>query len=237
MRTLSLKTTLARCTVRVCAILSAALLVMEPVAPLHAQVSAAAEPPRSMQIVILDGEGALNNIQARTAREPIVQVQDHNRKPIAGAAVLFSVHGGADGAGGAFADGASTFTVTTGPDGIAHAPGLAPNASKGAWQIEVTASLGALTAATVINEINFIPLPPPAVSSNTAAPVAPAPHGFFSKPIMITSGLIIAGAIIGIVVAETQGNGPTKITPGTGTVGPPSVTGSAPLGGGIRIRF
>src|ERR1700679_536978 len=120
---------------RLCALLVAALLLLQPITPMHAEVAADGAPPQDMQIVILDGEGALNNIQARTAREPIVQVQDHNHKPIAGASVLFAIHGGSAGAGGAFADGATSLTVTTGTDGIAHAAGLLPNGEKGAWQI------------------------------------------------------------------------------------------------------
>ena len=93
---------------RVCALLVAALLLLQPIAPLQAEVAADGAPPQDLQIVILDGEGALNNIQARTAREPIVQVQDHNHKPVAGASVLFAIHGGSEGAAGTFANGATS---------------------------------------------------------------------------------------------------------------------------------
>ena len=44
---------------------------------------AAATPPR---IEVVEGDGAINNIRQRTAREPIVQVEDENHKPVAGAA-------------------------------------------------------------------------------------------------------------------------------------------------------
>jgi hypothetical protein len=232
MTTPSFKTNVTGCSLRFCALLVVALLVLEPVAPVHAQVSAAGEPPRSLQIIILDGEGALNNIQERTAREPIVQVQDHNRKPVAGAVVVFSIHGGAEGASGSFAGGASTLTVTTAADGTAHAAGISPNATKGSWQIEVTATLGALAAAVVINELNYVPLVLPPATNPTANtnPVKPPSHGIFSKPIAITGGILIVGIIVVIAVVATQGNGPTKITTGTGTVGPP-------VSGGIRIRF
>jgi hypothetical protein len=231
MTTSSLKPTLFARSARLCAILIAGLLVFEPVAPLHAQISAAAEPPRSLQIVILDGEGALNNIQERTAREPIVQVQDHNHKPVAGASLLFAIHGGADGAGGTFAGGASTLSVTTDVNGIARGTGLAPNATKGSWQVEVTASIGTLTASAVINELNVQPLPPqPTNTPPSSPPVTSVSHGFFTRPITILGGIAIVGAVIGIVVVETQNSGPTKITTGTGTVGAPTV-------GGLRIRF
>ena len=62
-----------------------------PTAPLFAQVAAA---PMMLHITILDGEDSLNNIRERTAREPIVQVEDENHKPVAGALLLFSIQNG-----------------------------------------------------------------------------------------------------------------------------------------------
>jgi hypothetical protein len=220
---------------RVCALLVAALLLLQPIASLHAEEAADGAPPQDLQIVILDGEGALNNIQARTAREPIVQVQDHNHKPVAGASVLFAIHGGSAGAGGTFAEGATSLSVTTGTDGIAHAAGLLPNGEKGAWQITVSASYGALTASTIINEINFTPLPP-APPQSTTTTFTPHPfHWPFPKPITIAGGIIIVGAIIAITVIETNNSNSTKITPGNPTVGPPG--GGSTAVGGIQIRF
>jgi hypothetical protein len=44
-----------------------------------------------LKILILDGEGAVNSIKLGTAREPIVQVQDENDRPVAGAMVVFTL--------------------------------------------------------------------------------------------------------------------------------------------------
>ena len=41
---------------------------------------------QKLNIEIVEGEGAVNNIRQRMAREPMVQVTDENRKPVAGAA-------------------------------------------------------------------------------------------------------------------------------------------------------
>ena len=112
---------------RLVALLLDSLLLQEHALPLFAQDAPAASPPHSLQIVILDGEGALNNIQERTAREPIVQVQDENHKPVAGAAVLFAIHGASSSAGGAFAGGASSLSVVTDANGVAKAVGMLPN--------------------------------------------------------------------------------------------------------------
>ncbi|HEX4007377.1 MAG TPA: hypothetical protein VHX60_14470 [Acidobacteriaceae bacterium] len=216
---------------RTVALLAAALLVLQPVASLHAQDVAPAAAPRGLQIVILEGEGALNNTQERTAREPIVQVQDENHKPVAGAFVLFAIHGGGAGAGGTFADGATTLTVTTGADGTAKAVGLLANKSQGAWQISVAASVGTLTASAVINENNVVAAPQNTVGPTTAATVKPPFHWIISKPVTIVGGIIIAGAIATIVVVETNNSNGTKITAGNPTVGAPA------LRTGIQIRF
>lgn len=51
--------------------------------------SPAAFAQQALNLVIVEGEGAINNIRQRTARDPIVRVEDENHKPVAGAAVVF----------------------------------------------------------------------------------------------------------------------------------------------------
>jgi hypothetical protein len=216
---------------RLIALLVVSLLLLEPAVPLKAQSTPGSTPPSSLQIVILDGEGALNNIQERTAREPIVQVQDEKHRPLAGALVLFAIHGGVGGATGAFEGGASTLSVFTDANGVAKAAGLLANNLQGSWQIQVTASMGNLTTTTVIHESNAPPSPPSQASN--AAKTKPSVHWPLSKPVTFTivGGLVVAGAVIYYVVADLNGNNATKITTGTGTVGAPSATP------GIHFRF
>ena len=45
-----------------------------------------------LNIVIVEGEGTLNNVKQRVNRDPIVQVEDENHKPVAGAAVQREHH-------------------------------------------------------------------------------------------------------------------------------------------------
>ncbi|MBZ5591123.1 MAG: hypothetical protein LAP39_02735 [Acidobacteriia bacterium] len=169
-----------------------------------------------LNIVIVDGDGAINNIRQRTAREPIVQVEDQNHKPIAGAAVVFLLPD--QGASGVFANGSHTLTVMTDAQGRAVAHGLKPNGVQGKLQIHVTASHQGQTATATISQTN-------AVSAAGGAAAA----GVSAKLIAI---LAIAGAAVaGGVVAATRGGGggsptapptpPTTVTPGTGTVGAP----------------
>jgi hypothetical protein len=218
---------------RLVALLVVSLLLLEPAVSLKAQSTPESTPPSSLQIVILDGEGALNNIQQRTAREPIVQVQDEKHRPLAGALVLFAIHGGAGGATAAFEGGASTLSVFTDANGVAHAAGLLANNLQGSWQIQVTASMGNLKTTVVIHESNVVPSPQTQSQLNNASRARPSAHWPLSKPVTITivTGLAVAGAVIYYVVADLNNNSGTQVTTGTGTVGAPSATP------GIHFRF
>ena len=146
-----------------------------PVAPLFAQAVPAA--PMMLHITILDGEDSLNNIRERTAREPIVQVEDENHKPVAGALLIFSIQNGGTGASGTF-NGLSTLSVTTDSEGKAIAHGLKPNATSGSYTIGVTATFGALVATAVIHQSNIAGAggggaAPPAAPVTPTTPIAP----------------------------------------------------------------
>jgi hypothetical protein len=162
--------------------------------------AAQAQAPK-LNIDIIEGEDAINNIRQRTAREPIVEVTDENHKPIAGALVLFALPGG--GPGGTFANGVTTLSVTTDVQGRAVATGFQPNSVAGKFEIRVTASHQGATGQTVIRQRNA----KPGLST-------PAKYGIISG--------IAAAAVVGIVVGLTHGGG---TTPTVVTAGPPSVGG------------
>lgn len=177
------------------------LLVATAITP---QLSAQDQPPAKLNIEIIEGEDAVNNIRLRTAREPIVQVTDENHKPVAGAVVIFSTP--ENGAGGAFAGGAKSLTVTTDAQGRAAAQGFQPNTTRGKYQIRVHASFGALVADRIIRQANV--------------------GGGLSTAAKIWIGVAVAaGAAAGGAIAATRGGGsgsqPTVISPGAPSVGGP----------------
>jgi hypothetical protein len=185
----------------------------------RAQVSAGATAaqagqPKSLLITIVEGEGALNDIRTRTAREPIVEVDDENHKPVAGALVLFSL----DKTGSSYANfaGLPSVSVRTDQAGRAVATGFQTARKKGTYKINVHASIGVLVADTIINESNFEVLIP-----ENGGPPATVGVGSHHKVIWIVSGVLVAGAVAGIVLA-TQQSSPTTISTGTGTVGAPA---------------
>jgi hypothetical protein len=178
----------------------------------------AAPPAPALRIVILEGEDVSNNIKERTAREPIVQVEDENHKPVAGAAVLFTITSQSGNAGGSFLNGAKTFSGQTDANGQIHAQGFHPNGHAGQLHINVTASKGNLSAHSTIAQTNV------AVASS-AATTATIP-GFVATHVALVS-LVAAGAVVGGVVAGVVVNQPTPgtgIVAGNGTVGAPQLT-------------
>ncbi|HEY5330743.1 MAG TPA: hypothetical protein VIJ79_12720 [Acidobacteriaceae bacterium] len=191
------------------------LLVRAP--QIFAQAAAVqAGAPMALHIVILDGEDALNNIRQRTAREPIVQVQDENHKPVAAAVVLFTIRKGPTGAGGTFA-GVSTLAVITGLDGEAVAKGLESNGVKGSYTISVQATAGAVTTAAVITQANFFGPASTSSSSSTTTSGAHAGGHVLGTHFWIVAGSVAAAAGGVAAVILTHNSGAT-ITAGNGTV-------------------
>ena len=180
-------------------------------------VPAFGQAPPVLNIVIVEGEGAINNVKQRVNRDPIVQVEDENHRPIAGAAVVFFLPD--QGPSGSFVNGSRTLTVTTDAQGRAVATGIRPNNTNGPFQIRVTASFQGATAAAVINQTN---------AGGSAGGASSAGGGGLSTGAKIAIILLIAGgAAAGGIVAATRGGGssssasvppPIVITAGTPTV-------------------
>lgn len=166
----------------------------------------------AIRLAVLEGHGALNSVEARRAKEPVVRVEDREGRPVAGAVVHFILP--VQGPGGVFADGEMSLTATTGADGVVTARGLRPNRSAGPFEIRVTASAKGETATAAIRQIN----------------VASAETGRSSSRKYLWLALI-GGAAVGGVVAATRGGGAaqsaaaspggTTVSPGVPTFGPP----------------
>jgi hypothetical protein len=194
---------LARAVRRCSAILATASLI---VSTMLAQAPAA-----NLQITILDGDEATNNIRQRTAREPIVQVEDENHKPVVGAAVIFLLPN--DGASGTFAGGSRTLTTVTDSKGQAVARGLRPNHVAGRFQIRVQVSYQGKTGQTTINQ-------------NNAIPTGAATSSLVPKWVALVVVAAVAAAAVTVPVhggggATPSTNVPVTVIPGSGSVGGP----------------
>ena len=174
--------------------------------------------PTRIDVVVVEGEGAINNVRQRVARDPVVRVEDENHRPVAGAAVVFTLP--VSGPSGEFSNGSKSLTVITEDDGTATAHGLKLNQVSGRLQIYVTVSYRGLRARTLINQ------------TLQGGPAAQS-HGGSGKWIAIVA--VVAAAAAGGAVAATRGKGSTNnttpttpagptpigITPGTPTLSPP----------------
>lgn len=194
-------------------------LIVSGVSPMWCAPRAQEGAPK-LKIVILEGEGAINNVRQRTAREPIVQVQDENNRPVAGAVVLFALPD--RGASGTFANGATSMTVTTDAQGKAVATGLRPNSVAGKMEIRVNASYQGQTASATISQTN-------------ALGAAAAGAGAGSGKILAIVAVVAGGAAGGLIAATRGGKGggtaptptptpgptPTTISAGSPTISPP----------------
>src|SRR5207244_898558 len=78
-----------------------------------------------LKIVIVEGEGAINNIQTGSARNPVVEVRDENDRPVAGARLNFSLPD--RGPGGTFFGAGTNLTAITNEQGRASTTGFRPN--------------------------------------------------------------------------------------------------------------
>ncbi|MCC6364256.1 MAG: hypothetical protein IT165_12080 [Bryobacterales bacterium] len=173
-------------------------------------------PPSKLNLIIVEGEGAINNVKQRSVREPIVQVEDENHKPVAGASVAFLLPG--NGASGTFANGSRLLTVMTDQNGRAVMNGFTPNNVAGKMQIRVTASFRGQTATAVMTQTNVL--------------AAAAAGGIAAGKLIAILAAVGGAAAAGVAVAVTRNGGsspagptptpaPTVISPGSPTVGPP----------------
>ena len=169
---------------------------------------AATQPAAPLRIVVIEGEGAVNIIQQKTAVSPLVEVRDRNDQPVAGAIVNFVVRNGR-----ATFSGARTISVTTNAAGRAVATGFAPSGS-GALQIGATATFQGQTAAAVtIAQTNVMTAAEAAAVSSASASAggsggaggsaaggggagAGGGGGLSATTIAIAGGAVAAGAVV-----------------------------------------
>ncbi len=112
--------------------------------------------PSAFHIAIIDGEGAINNVKGRLAREPVVQVEDRSHRPVAGAYVAFDSP--ASGPGGVFANGSTHFVAVTDQYGRAVAQGFQNNGTAGNFTIQVHVTYqGQPIGSTEIHQVNVTP--------------------------------------------------------------------------------
>lgn len=168
-----------------------------------------------LNVVVVEGQGSINNVRSRASREIVVRVEDGSKQPVAGASVVFTLP--SQGPSGAFVNGEKTLVLTTDNLGTASARGLTPNNLEGKMEIRITASYQGKTASAMITQFNMA--------------VKNPKNGGSGKWIAILVAVGAAGAA-GAVLGTRSGSSPSSpstptappvisISPGSGSVGPP----------------
>lgn len=167
-----------------------------------------------LEITIIEGEGAKNNVRARTAVAPVVEVKDAG-KPVEGAEVVVILP--AVGPSGSFHGWLKNQTVKTDAQGRAAVTGYAPNSEEGRFNIKVTATSGTKTGTAIIAQ------------SNVSGPGASMSGGTKSRRnLWIGLGVAAAGAVAaGVAVAAGGSDSPSAAgkVPVSVTAGPVTVAG------------
>lgn len=171
-----------------------------------------------LKIIVVQGEGAENNLRTRNATQPVVEVRDDGDKPVPGAEVVFQLPPA--GPGGVFNGWMRTQTARTGPEGRAQTNGFAPNEEEGRFNIRVTATSGTKTSNAIIAQSNT------RGTGNGGGPQAKS-----HKKMWTIIAIVGVAALTGGIIAATRGGDsnstaaavaiPVTITPGPVTVGGP----------------
>lgn len=171
-----------------------------------------AVPKPKMNVVVVEGEAAINNIRKQKGNDIAVLVRDGNRNPLPRAAVTFTFP--AEGASAAVADGRKTVSVTAGNDGYAVLRGIKPNRVPGTMVVQVEAKHQNQTASTTVTQFNMN------VESKGSSAKWVAVLG-------VVGAAAAGGAVLALRNSSNGSSAPVKpptpigITPGPGSVGPP----------------
>jgi hypothetical protein len=158
---------------------------------------------QGLNIEVLEGEGAINNLRLRTAREAIVEVQDENHKPLAGALVLFSAKGG-----NPFSH--AVLKATTDSTGQVRANLVELHPKAGQFDVHVKASYRGRTVTRTIhqsNSINSGSYSDAGTTSNVGVKAASAGAGIGAIGIAIIAGAAAGGVVGGLYGTGVIGGG------------------------------
>lgn len=201
--------------------LSLFLVFMMLLGVLPAPVSAQQAPEQRVpfRIVVLEGEGSINNIKQPVNRGALVLVEDENKTPLSGVAVTFFLP--AEGPSGFFPNGSRVLSVFTDEKGLAATRQIHFNDGVGLMRMRVSASLFSQTADAVITQTN--------VSSASAVKSSLVPGAGKMKVTKAGPGhkrLIAVLAVIGAGAGAGYYFATRKSTPtATLGVGAPSIGG------------
>ena len=161
--------------------------------------------PATLQIRVIEGEGAAYPLGGRATRGVTVQVSDQTGKPVEGVAVSFRLPD--EGPSGTFSSGSRAEIATTKADGRASAWGMQWNRIEGPFEIRITAAKGQARAGTVCAVV---------LSKATMANDSPAPIKLARSHKWLWVSLAVVGGA-GVAVALAALTRKSSVPAGTAT--------------------
>jgi hypothetical protein len=172
-------------------------------------------PGGGIKIVVVQGEGAMNNIRTRSGAPLIVEVRNASDKPIPKAEVVFLLPPA--GPGGMFFGWLRNQTIRTDAAGRAETTGFTPNDEAGRFNIKVTATSGTESASAIISQSNTVD-----GAGGGSGKQAKSGH----RGLWTVVAIVGAAGLAGGIVAATRGSSPaTPPTPVTVSAGPITIGG------------
>jgi hypothetical protein len=167
----------------------------------------------AIRIIVVQGQGAVNNIRRRAVSPVEVEIRDERNHPVEGARVRFTLPD--LGPGGRFVDSSRTLEVFTDARGRAGFSSFVPNAQEGRFSVAVDAAAAGREAGTAIVQSNSL--------FHYSTPQLDEPEikrGRHSRALLVVLG-IGAAATLGGVLASRGGGGPQSppVSVGIGGVG------------------
>jgi hypothetical protein len=190
-------------------------------APLNPPTKPMAQLPiiKNLKVLVLSGNGEMNDLERRVMAPLVVQVLDQNDRPVEGAEVIFRFP--LNGPSAAFAGGKTSQNVRSNGTGEAAALNWMANGEVGTFEVHVTATYGNEQGENTVKMQNVTRI------VEGAKGKAKQTHWYSPTWVKIALVGVAAGAVVGIVLA-TRGGGksaastnPITITPGSPTVGAP----------------
>jgi len=193
----------------------------QPQPPAQSQTQAVPAQPQSplapaptvenLKVLVLEGQGSINNTTRHIGVQSVVEVRDENDRPVEGAKVLFRLP--LSGPGASFTGNSLTFTGLSNAQGQAGANGFVPNGEQGRFDIHVTATYQNRIGEATITQTN---------SLNTLAivlPPKPKKSVWRNKYLWIGVGTAaVVGITLAVVLGHSTSTKAVTITPGAVTI-------------------
>jgi hypothetical protein len=186
-----------------------------PASPAPGQPSAQLPVEQSLKIMVLAGNGEMNDLERRVMAPLVVQVVDQNQRPLEGAEVVFRFP--LNGPSASFPGGKTSLTVRTSGTGQAPALNWMANAQVGTFEVHVNATYGNQVGETTLSMENVTRIDE---AKKTAKHESLWSHRWFKIAVI---GGAAAAIGIGVFLATRGGKSGSTVTinPGPPNVGAP----------------